>query len=131
MVKQVEAVYLDTHIVVWLRQNNIEKFSKTALNILESSALLLVSPMVLLELKFLQEIKRINDEPQNIINDLNAMIELQVDDIGLRGVITQAMSIDWTRDPFDRLIVAQATAKDRPLLTKDAKILKHFNGAIW
>lgn len=126
-----EALYLDTHVVVWLRQKELEKFSKKALEIIEETDTLLISPIVELELKFLQEIGRIDDTPYNIIGDLNAMIGLKIDDISLSEIIQKGMLIEWTRDPFDRLIVAQAMAKSYPLLTKDDKILSHFAGALW
>jgi len=126
-----EALYLDTHVVIWLRQKELEKFSKKALENIEETDTLLVSPMVELELKFLQEIGRIDDTPYNIIGDLNAMIGLKIDEISLSEIIQKGMLIQWTRDPFDRLIVAQAMAKSYPLLTKDDKILSYFAGALW
>lgn len=126
-----EALYLDTHIVVWLRQKELGKFSKKALENIEETDTLLISPLVELELKFLQEIGRIDDTPYNIIGDLNAMIGLKIDEISLSEIIQKGMLIEWTRDPFDRLIVAQAMAKSYPLLTKDDKILSHFTGALW
>jgi len=126
-----EALYLDTHVVIWLRQKELAKFSKTALENIEKAHILLISPIVELELKFLQEIGRIDDTPYNIIGDLNAMIGLKIDEISLSEVIQKGMLIEWTRDPFDRLIVAHAMAKGNPLLTKDDKILFHFSEAIW
>jgi len=62
---------------------------------------------------------------------LNAMIGLKIDEISLSEIIQKGMLIQWTRDPFDRLIVAQAMAKSYPLLTKDDKILSYFAGALW
>ena len=38
---------------------------------------------------------------------------------------------DWTRDTFDRLIVAQAKTRDASLLTKDRTILEHYPHAVW
>lgn len=126
-----ESLYLDTHIVVWLRQKELEKFSAKALNVIETSYNLLISPMVELELKYLFEIGRINDTPYNIIGDLNAMIGLKIDDVSFNDVIKKSLLIEWTRDPFDRLIVANAMLKDYLLLTRDENILSHFNGAVW
>ena len=37
----------------------------------------------------------------------------------------------WVRDPFDRLIVAQAIANEAPLVTKDEKIRRHYRRAVW
>ena len=42
-----------------------------------------------------------------------------------------AKSLDWTRDPFDRLIVGQARASRLGLITKDRQIRRHFDGAFW
>jgi PIN domain nuclease of toxin-antitoxin system len=126
-----ETLYLDTHIVVWLRQKELEKFSKRALDAIENASMLLISPMVMMELKYLQEIGRLTDTPYNILGDLNAMIDLRVDEVEMFDVIKKSLSLEWTRDPFDRLIVANAMARDYPLLTKDEKILTYFEGAFF
>ncbi len=43
----------------------------------------------------------------------------------------EAETLQWTRDPFDRLIVATSQATGIPLLTKDRNILANFKLAIW
>ena len=126
-----EALYLDTHIVVWLRQKELQEFSPKALEAIEQAGQLLVSAMVELELKFLHEIGRISETPYNILGDLGAMIGLKIEDYSFNEVIQKAMLIDWTRDPFDRIIVAHAMSQERKLLTKDEKILSYFQDAIW
>ena len=85
----------------------------------------------MMELKYLQEIGRLTDTPYNIFGDLNAMIDLRVDEVEMFDVIKKSLSLEWTRDPFDRLIVANAMVRDYPLLTKDEKILTHFDGAFF
>ena len=126
-----ETLYLDTHIVVWLRQKELEKFSKCALDAIENAHALLISPMVMMELKYLQEIGRLTDTPYNILGDLNAMIDLRVDEVDMFEVIKKSLSLEWTRDPFDRLIVANAMVRDYSLLTKDEKILTYYDGAFF
>ncbi|MCF7950382.1 MAG: hypothetical protein K9L57_01970 [Spirochaetaceae bacterium] len=37
----------------------------------------------------------------------------------------------WTRDPFDRLITAQADIQAASLLTKDGTIRTHYPKAVW
>lgn len=39
------------------------------------------------------------------------------------------MDLVWTRDPFDR-IVANAALNNDPLVTKDPKILDHYEKAL-
>ena len=45
--------------------------------------------------------------------------------------MTTALSLDWTRDAFDRIIVANAMIQKSALLTKDQQILQHYKLAIW
>jgi hypothetical protein len=42
-----------------------------------------------------------------------------------------ALHIRWTRDPFDRIICAQAACTGTRLLTKDTIIRSHFKKALW
>jgi PIN domain nuclease of toxin-antitoxin system len=37
----------------------------------------------------------------------------------------------WTRDPFDRLITAQAALGESTLLTKDDTIRTNYANAVW
>ena len=46
-------------------------------------------------------------------------------------VVAKAMDLHWTRDPFDRLLVATAVLHKAPFVTRDQKILEHFDGAVW
>jgi PIN domain nuclease of toxin-antitoxin system len=46
-------------------------------------------------------------------------------------VARAATEIRWTRDPFDRMIAAQAIVADAPLVTADRTILEHLPQATW
>lgn len=125
-----ETLYLDTHVVIWLYEKNLGKFSEAALDLLENSQLF-VSPMVTLEIEFLHEIKRVNYNADTIIASLSREIGVKVcskafDKIGWEGIHQK-----WTRDPFDRLIVANASIDRSVLLTKDQNILDHYELAKW
>lgn len=126
-----ETIYLDTHVIIWLRQKELDKFSQNAIRAIEESAFLLVSPMVVLELKYLYELGKLLDTPHNIIGDLDDMIGVRVDEINFYEVVKKSFDLEWTRDPFDRLIVANAIAKGHKLLTRDEKILTNFSDAFF
>ena len=49
----------------------------------------------------------------------------------LGPLIASASRLEWTRDLFDRLIVAQSSFDGSPLITKDRQIRKHYEAAIW
>ncbi|WP_199317478.1 hypothetical protein [Planktothricoides raciborskii] len=46
-------------------------------------------------------------------------------------MIGHSLDLDWTRDPFDRLIVAHAAVNNNILLTKDRIILANYAQAQW
>lgn len=117
--------FLDTHVVVWLYAGLVEKFSAVIRNLLNETDLL-VSPVTRLELQLLFEIERFTEEPDVILGDLADRIGLRVSDPGFNTVIGRALRIDWTRDPFDRIIVAEAGLSDSALVTKDRARLANY-----
>lgn len=126
-----EAVaHLDTHVVVWLYAGDLKRFPQQVQAHLESHALH-VSPAVVLELQYLFEIKRVSEPAAAVIADLERRIGLRVIDHSFQQVVSMATELDWTRDPFDRLIVAHAAAHDAPLVSKDRSIRKHYSAALW
>ena len=115
-------IYLDTHVVVWLYAGETERFSGKGRELIENHDLL-VSPIVFLELQYLKEIKRITVEPALLLENLTSTIGLNICDKPFLQIVTEAITQNWTRDPFDRLIVATAAAGNALLLTKDTIIL--------
>jgi len=89
------------------------------------------SVMVRLELQYLYEIQRITENSDTIISDLSKRIGLEVCDKNFNAIITQSLEVSWTRDPFDRIITANAALNDTILLTKDANILENYPHARW
>jgi PIN domain nuclease of toxin-antitoxin system len=123
--------YLDTHVVAWLYEGLIEKLSSPARQAIEDSTLLF-SPMVELELQYLHEIGRLTVPPDTLINTLTEEIGLGRTEIPLHPIIAIAKTLTWTRDVFDRLIVATAMAtQEARLITRDANIRQHSAVAIW
>lgn len=123
-------IYLDTHAVVWLYAGEAGRFSKRAVGLIEENDLL-ISPAVLLELQYLREIKRITADPMLIFQTLEETIGLQLCQTEFSKVVIAALSQSWTRDPFDRLIAAQASVRNELLLTKDRVIRRHCSIACW
>lgn len=125
-----KTIYLDTHVVVWLYSGDLHFFPDKACRLIEESDLL-ISPLVLLELQYLFEIKRITVEPTVIFDSLAESIGLEKCRASFARVITEAMRISWTRDPFDRIITATAMIHQAPLLTKDEMIRQEYGSAVW
>ncbi len=124
-------IYLDTHVVVWLYGFAAQKLSERALKLIEESLHVLISPMVLLELEFLHEIGKIAVLPQIIHEYLADRIALEICGRDFQEVVRNAMRQTWTRDPFDRMITAQAALGNDMLITKDRLIRDRYPQAIW
>ncbi|MHB8619417.1 MAG: PIN domain-containing protein, partial [Chloroflexota bacterium] len=88
-----------------------------------------VSPFTRLELAYLYEIGRVRTPAQVVIGELGPSLELVVADAPVALVCEAALDLTWTRDPFDRLLCAQATATS--LVTKDETIRRHLPLAWW
>jgi len=48
-----------------------------------------------------------------------------VDDIPLTSLVRYALQLDWTRDPFDRLLIAQALHEKMTIVTADEQFEKY------
>lgn len=122
--------HLDTHVVCWLYAGEVERLSAAARQLIESTRIM-ISPLVQLEIAYLREIGRFRDDPVDVLGALSGSIGLSVSQTPFSQVVAHALHINWTRDAFDRLIVAHATADDALLLTKDNRVRDHFDRARW
>jgi PIN domain nuclease of toxin-antitoxin system len=127
----VKRLYLDTHILVWLYQDGAARLTPHGVSAIERAGQLLISPMVELELTYLHKIARINCPAHAILDSLRRDIGLETCKLPFASVVGTALALNWTRDPFDRIIVAQATHGESHLLTADQNIREHFSSAVW
>jgi PIN domain nuclease of toxin-antitoxin system len=124
-------VYLDTNVVVWLAQGTLQRISRRAKSALEQGTLLM-SPMVLIELEYLYELHRIKLPARDVQLKVEHEIGVRVCDLPFLSVASAALDEKWTRDPFDRMIVAQAKANGlAPLVSADEEIKKNYPRTVW
>ena len=124
-------IYLDTHVVLWLYLRKGEGLSERARRLIEYEPEILISPIVLLEVDYLHEIGRTTLGSRPVFKYLNQQIGLKACKKAFIDVIQIASQLSWTRDPFDRVITAQATMERNRLITKDRMILEHYDHAVW
>jgi len=124
-------IYLDTHVLVWLYASGGKSISPAAYTAIEAAEDMRVSPMVLLEVDFLHEIKCISVSSNEIFTYLHHHLGLTVCDRSFADVVANASTQNWTRDPFDHLIVAQAALGKDQLVSKDAMIQVHYSETLW
>ncbi len=117
--------------MVWLCQNNLSRISAKALDALNEHDLL-ISPIVLIELNFLLQARRIVRAPQDLARQLEMQIGVRVCGHPLPDLAETALFETWTRDPFDLMIVSHAKSNGyAPLVTADEMIRTHYPRAVW
>ncbi|MCK5196717.1 MAG: PIN domain-containing protein [Spirochaetales bacterium] len=123
-------IYLDTHVVVWLYTGQVSKLSVQARDLINENPIY-ISAIVRLELQYLYEIQRITDEANEVLLDLSDRIGLKICDQSFNTIISETLKLSWARDPFDRIIVANAALSSSILVTKDQYILENYGNARW
>jgi len=124
-------IFLDTHVIVWLYARGARGLPAALGERLEREDDIRISPMVRLELQYLKEIKRLNVAPATILDELTFIMGLMICDTPFSAITRQAELETWTRDPFDRIIVAQARLHGAPLVSKDETIRANYPLAVW
>jgi PIN domain nuclease of toxin-antitoxin system len=116
-------------VVAWLHDGQRQRIPEVSQQLLGTEPRA-ISPMVELEIAYLFEIGKISYPPNVVLEDL-APLDLSVAASPFPSVVRVAIGLRWTRDPFDRLIAAQAVVNGVPLLTADRRIRAHLDLAVW
>ncbi len=121
--------HLDTHVAIWLAAGEKRRLRPVRKRLQREP--LCLSPIVVVEMEILREIGRIRRPVADVMDVLmeGYGVEQAKGDVG--DIARYARSLGWTRDPFDRLIVAHALANHAMLLTADATIREHCREACW
>ena len=123
-------IFLDTHVAIWLYSGELDLFSKKVLQMINENRIC-ISHWVKLEMKYLNEIGRVKQKPDEIIDALIDEIGLTFSKNSFERIVNQAIHFDFTRDPFDRIIVADASINNSYLISKDDIILNNYKNTIW
>jgi PIN domain nuclease of toxin-antitoxin system len=113
-------VLLDTNALIWLEQGEAR-----AQRLLATHQRVYISPASLLELQFLLDVGRIrlrSGTLESLVNDSRWTL----DDPPAAAWFSEAMTLSWTRDPFDRLLVAHARLRGWRLATADNQLVKRL-----
>lgn len=124
-------IHLDTHVALWLYTTvDHERIPAPLLRRLDTEPIA-ISPIVRLELALLREIGRFADEPARLVTALEQALDLRVDDSSFTAVVDRADGLTFARDPFDRVIAAQALAAGAELATKDRRLRENLDITVW
>jgi PIN domain nuclease of toxin-antitoxin system len=113
---------LDTHFLLWvvLGVPRLEEFDW-----LDRYRPWGVSPVSFLEVALLSELGRLEVDRGKFREAVGRDPRFVVDEAPLAALISHAVEMDWTRDPFDRLLAAHSRSRRIPLCTLDRRIREH------
>jgi PIN domain nuclease of toxin-antitoxin system len=123
-------ILLDTHLLVWLYAGELRRIPQSVQRRLNREQLAL-SPFAQLELGYLYEVGKVTIPAAVVVEELSARLELVLADVPAASICKAALDVTWTRDPFDRLLVAHATVTGLSLVTKDEMLRQHLPLAWW
>ena len=119
-----EPVLLDTHVALWWVAGAQQRLSDAALSVLESDALLHVSPVSCWEIGMLVERGRValDREVHDWVDALLAHERVELAALVPRAAVAAAQLPDFHGDPADRMLWATAAQAPLRLLTKDRRL---------
>ena len=111
-------ILLDTNAILWMLTGHARSAPLAV-----SRETLRLSPVSLLELKYLIEVGRLADPSGTALSQIRQDSRWRLDSPDSDRLFAAAVQVDWTRDPFDRLIVAHARCRRWRLATGDRHLV--------
>lgn len=110
---------LDTHFLLWivLGSDRLAAFPW-----LDDYRPWGVSPISFLEIQFLAETDRLDVVNPEFTEAVKSDPRFLVDEPPLLRLVEAAFPVDWTRDPFDRMLCAHSDARATPLASLDRRV---------
>jgi PIN domain nuclease of toxin-antitoxin system len=126
-------ILLDTHPFLWSLTSPERLSARAARAIRDEANEVLVSAATAWEIavKFRLGRLRLPDDPQRFVPDQIAANSFTPIAVMVRHALKVSDLPDIHRDPFDRLLVAQASVEDVALVTADAQIRRYPIDTIW
>jgi len=126
----VKRLLLDTNVVVWLLLNDRDAVSAKAVRaLLDEHNSVSLSAVSVWEIAIKRSLGKLDIEP----DWGRALVRLDFDPLPVTSVHAQQVEhLPWHhRDPFDRLLVAQATLEDHALVSADPQMAGYDVEVIW
>jgi len=84
----------------------------------------------ILEIQFLAEAGKGRIESPHFMRQVMKDPRFALDDISLATLTQRSLELSWTRDPFDRLIVAHSLARRLPLCSVDRQVVGNHKNIV-
>lgn len=125
-------VLLDTHVLLWWFKNDSRISSRAASSLSDQKNTILISAAAAWEIAIKVRLGKMEVGP--LVPDLNRYLQ-EEGFLELPVNIMHAMRVGSLplhhRDPFDRLLIAQAQVENIPIMTADAGFDRYDVTVIW
>lgn len=125
---------LDTSTFLWITGGDLNRLSQKARQAVENSEnSFCLSTASLWEIAIKYSLKRLelNLSPKEMVSELKKTSTLDFIGISPEHVVAVADLPFHHKDPFDRLLIAQAQVEGFPILTPDPEFRKYGIKTIW
>ena len=119
-------IILDTHAFIWFVEND-SKLDQSTKNLIEEKfSRVYISIASLWEMAIKMQLNKliINKSIEEVIDDVDKN-GFQILPILPEHIISLSKLEFYHRDPFDRIIIAQAKSENRTIISKDKEFLKY------
>lgn len=116
-------IILDTHVLIWALENNPTLSDKAVKAIIDADNIVFVSAVSVWEIGIKRNMGKL-ETPDNLLEEINlhrfTPLPINVHHAELAGKLPNIH-----KDPFDRMLVAQAAYEKLTLVTRDEIISKY------
>jgi PIN domain nuclease of toxin-antitoxin system len=116
-------IILDTHVLIWALENNSTLSDKAVEAIIEADNMVFVSAASVWEIGIKRNMGKL-ETPDNLLDEIRlhrfAPLPINLHHAELAGKLP-----DIHKDPFDRMLIAQAVYEKLTLVTRDEIISKY------
>ncbi len=127
------ALLLDTHVLLWFAEDSA-RLSVKSREAIRRADVVHVSAVSIWELGIKQSISRFgltNDDFDTFIKDCLRLCNAELLPLKITHVVELTRLPPIHRDPFDRMLVAQAIAEELTLISQDRHVAQYPCDVVW
>ncbi|MEP7072324.1 MAG: type II toxin-antitoxin system VapC family toxin [Verrucomicrobiota bacterium] len=126
-------VLIDTQVVIWLAGGVESQLTPAAKRCFEEADALFLSVVSYWEIAIRRSVKKLKWDDRENDASARGLGENQIEEIAIRHAHCDKVATlpRHHRDPFDRMLIAQAQVEDFAILSRDREFAKYDVRVVW